>query len=178
MLDQLGEQVRRIIDRKHQPVLGGLGERGHALGQEIGQHVRLLKLGVGLVEDDRHPLRELMVHLPREHLVGRLRKRHHLVEVLLLLRVVVDVEVRRRVLPEVERLVLDLVLAELGRIGRVDELRLHRRGPGEQHRERREQRERQAAATEAGATVRVPEALPDGGRGHGSRPPQGSQKIK
>ena len=84
----------------------------------------LLKLGVGLVEDDRRALRQVVADDAGNTLVGRLGKGYDLIELGLLFRIVVDVEVRTSVDPEIEVLVGDLVLAELRPVGRVADLRL------------------------------------------------------
>ena len=55
--------VWRVVYGQHEPILRRFGKGRYTLGEEERQDVRLLKVLVRLVEDDRHPLRELMIHL-------------------------------------------------------------------------------------------------------------------
>ncbi len=131
--DQLVELVRRRVDGQHHAVLHRLGERGDALGQLGQRDVGLLELAVRLVDDQRHAKAQLVVQLLADLQVGALRVGDDLFEERLQRRVVVHVEMRGLVDSPVERLVRDLVLAELapGRQG----------GRYEQHGNQREARE-------------------------------------
>ncbi len=118
--DQLHQLGVGQVHRQHHPVAHRRGEGADALGDEVEDDVVLLERRVGLVEDQRRRLLDLVVELLRQVVVGALGERHHLLQQVRLLLVVVDVEMGRVVDLPVEVPVLDLVLAEL------------RRGPGGQ----------------------------------------------
>ena len=121
VLDQRLQLLVGHVDRKDHPVPGRLGEGADALGDEVELDVVLLELGVRRVVDDRDALRNLVVQPARQLVVGRLGHRHDFLERVLFARVVVDVEVRRRVDVPVELVVDDLVLAGGPRRGRDHE---------------------------------------------------------
>ena len=137
VLDEPHQAVGRLVDGQHQAAAERLREGEHALGDEARVEVRLLELRVGLVEDRGDGVVELVLQARRELLVGALQVGDEPRQVLLELRVVVDLEVRALVDPPGEVVVLDLVLPVVG-----DELRLRGRG-------RRQGEEKQGECEEA-----------------------------
>jgi hypothetical protein len=116
--DELQQLVVRHVDRQHHPVAGRLGERADALGDEVEHDVRLLERRVRGVEDQRDLLRDLVVEFLREIEVRRLRAVDHALQLIALLVIEVNVEVRGVVDVPLEGVVDDLVLAERVRGGR------------------------------------------------------------
>jgi hypothetical protein len=135
--DEALQAVRRLVDGQHHAPAHGLREGQHPFGHEVREEVRLLELGVRLVEDERDREVDLVLQVPRDLLVRALRVGDDAPEVLLELRVVVDLEVRALVDAPGEAVVGDLVLAEVG-----DEL-------GAGGRSRREEREDEGPHQEA-----------------------------
>ena len=152
--DEALHPVGRLVDRDHHAVLHRLGERLDALGDERGVEVRLLELGVGLVEDHRDRLRHLVLEAGRDLQVAALEVRRQAGEVLLELRVVEHLEVRALVDAPREVVVLDLVLPEVR-----DELR--RGGP-------RRQDDGEREGGEGGEAAEASHGAPIGGE-RGSR---------
>ena len=111
--DQPLQAVRRLVDRHHHPVSHRLGEGQRRLGYEAVGQVRLLELGVGLVQHQRDRERHFVLQLGGDLLVAALGVGGDSAQVLLELRVVVDLEVRALVDAPGESVVLDLVLAEV-----------------------------------------------------------------
>ncbi len=110
--DQRIELVRRHVDRQDHAVGDRLGEGGDELGDEAEGDVGLLELDVRPVVDEADAERDLVIEDLREARVLALGVGDDLLEMVLRLRVVVDVEVGRLVDLPVERLVGDLVLPE------------------------------------------------------------------
>ena len=95
--DQAIERVRRLVDRQHHAVAVRLGEREHAFGQLARLDVLLLELALRLVEDERNLEGEVVLQIGADLLIRALRVAGDALEVLLDLRVVVDLEVIGRV---------------------------------------------------------------------------------
>ena len=121
--DEALQPVGRLVDGDHHPVARRLREGGHPFGHEAAEQVGLLELGVRLVEDDRDREVDLVLEVGGYLLVSALRVGDDPREVLLELRVVVDLEVRALVDPPREVVVVDLVLPVVR-----DELRARGRG--------------------------------------------------
>ena len=111
--DQAVEPVRRIVDRQHHALAERLGERADAFLRRAGNDVLLLELAVRLEEDERHLERQVVLQVGADLLVRALRVAGDALEVLLDLRVVVDLEVVGRVDVPLEGVVVDVVLAEV-----------------------------------------------------------------
>ena len=111
--DQLLELLVGQVDGQHHPVARGQGERADAFRDEFVQRVGLLELGVRRVIDDVDRLGDLEVERPGDVVVGALGVGRDLLERDLVAVVEVDGEVRRVVDLPVERVVDDLVLAEV-----------------------------------------------------------------
>ena len=126
--DQPIELVGRLVDRQHHPVAARLGEGGDALGDLRRHDVLLLELGLGLEQDERHLGAEVVLQLGADVLIRALGVAGDALEVLFELRVVVDLEMIRRVDVPLEVVVADPVLAEVGH-----ERRLRRELGGVQH---------------------------------------------
>src|SRR5690606_35829376 len=119
-----------------------LSEPAGPLADEVGEGVRLLKLGMAGVEDQRLALVELMVEDARKAGVPAFGHARRFAAGRLLLGVVVDVEVRRLQHAEVEPLVLHLVAPEILRFqeggDEQREAESGRRARGAEGRERHE----------------------------------------
>ncbi len=126
--DQPIELIRRLVDRQHHPVAGRLGEGGDAFRDLRRDDVLLLELGLRLEEDQRHLGAEVVLQLGADVLIGALGVAGDALEVLLELRVVVDLEVIGRVDVPLEVVVADPVLPEIRH-----EWRLRRELGGVQH---------------------------------------------
>ena len=126
--DQPIELIGRLVDRQHHAIAGRLGEGGDAFRHFRRDDVLLLELGLGLEEDQRHLGAEVVLQLGADVLIGALGVAGDALEVLLDLRVVVDLEVIRRVDVPLEVVVADPVLPEIR-----NERRLRRELGGVQH---------------------------------------------
>ncbi len=111
--DQAIELIGRFVDRQHHALALRLGERRHAFGHFHRRDVLLLELGVRLEQHERHLEAELVLQLGADVLIGALRVRRRPFEMLLELRVVVDLEVIGGVDVPPERVVVDAVLPEV-----------------------------------------------------------------
>jgi hypothetical protein len=112
--DEALQLVRRQVDGQDHAAADRLGEGQHSFGHEVGEEVRLLELGVRLVEDERDREVDLVLEVPRDLLIRALGVGHDAAQVLLELGVVVDLEVRALVDAPGEAVVRDLVLPEVG----------------------------------------------------------------
>jgi hypothetical protein len=115
--DQPVEQVRRFVERHHDPVAHRLGECADPFLRRAGDDVLLLKLAARLEEDERDLEREVVFQLRADLLVRAFGVAGDPLKVLLDLRVVVNLEVVGRVNLPVEVVVADLILAEVGDVG-------------------------------------------------------------
>ncbi len=120
--DQAVEPVGWIVDRQQHAIAIRFGERADAFLRGAGRHVLLLELAVRLEQDQRHLEREVVLQVRTDLLVGALRVAGNPLEVLLEIRVVVDLEMVGGVDVPVEVVVMNVVLAEIGH-----ERRLRRR---------------------------------------------------
>ncbi len=109
--DEAVEEIRGQVDRQHHAVTLAFGERQHAFGRLPGGDVLLLELAVRLENDERHPLIEVVPQIGADMLVRALRVARDARQVLLVFRVVVDLEVLRLVDVPLELVVVDQVLA-------------------------------------------------------------------
>ena len=91
----------------------------HAFRQLAGLDVLLLELALRLVEHERHFEREVVLEVRADELVGALGVADDPLEMLLDLRVVVDLEVIGRVDVPLEVVVADLVLAVVRDVARL-----------------------------------------------------------
>ena len=117
--NQAVKGVVDLVDREDHAVAIGLGKRQHALGQLARLDVLLLELALRLVEHERHLEREIVLEIRADLLIGALRVADDPPEMLLDLRVVVDLEVIRRVDVPLEVVVADLVFAVVGDVARL-----------------------------------------------------------
>ena len=109
--DETVQPVRGLIDGKHDPVPPRFRERTDALRASPRDDVLLLELAVRLEDDERHERRQVMPQIGADLLIGALGIARHALEMLLQVRVVIDLEVVGRVDVPVELVVLDPVLA-------------------------------------------------------------------
>ena len=116
--DQAIQLIGRLVDRQHHAVALGLGEGGHTFRHLGRDHVLLLELGLGLEQDERHLLPEIVLELGADVLVRALGVAGGPFEMLLELRVVVDLEVISGVDVPLEVVVSNAVLPEIGNVGR------------------------------------------------------------
>ncbi len=91
------------------------GEGQHAFGRGAGRDVLLLELAVGLENDERHALGEVVPQVGADLLVGALRVARDPRQVLLVFGIEVDFEVVRLVRMPLELVVVNLVLAVVRR---------------------------------------------------------------
>ena len=111
--DEAVELVGRLVNRHEHPVAGRLGKGRHALAHGARNDVLLLELALRLEDEQRDLLGEVVLQFGTELLVGALGVAGDALEVLFGLGVVVDLEVVGRVDRPSERVVSDLVLAEV-----------------------------------------------------------------
>ena len=117
--DQAVERVGRLVDRQHHAIAIRLGEREHAFGQLARLDVLLLELALRLVEDERDLEGQVVLQVGADLLIRALRVAGDPLEVLLDLRVVVDLEMVRGVDVPLEIVVPDPVLAEVRHVRRL-----------------------------------------------------------
>ncbi len=117
--DRAVEQIRRFVDRHDDPVPRRFGKGLHAFLRSAGNDVLLLELAVRLEQDQRHLVREVVLQFSADVLIRAFRVARDPLEVLLDLRVVVNLEVFGRVDLPLEVVVADLVLAEVGNVRRL-----------------------------------------------------------
>ena len=117
--DQAIEGVVGLVDRQDHAIAVRLGERQDAFRQLAGLDVLLLELALRLVEHERHFEGEVMLEVGADSLIRAFGIAHDPLEMLLDLRVVIDLEVIGRVDVPVERVVADLVLAVVGHVARL-----------------------------------------------------------
>ena len=117
--DEAIEQVVRLVHRHHDPLPGRFGKGTHPFLGGAGHDVLLLEFATRLEEDQRHLVREVVLELRTDVLVGALGVARHPFEMRLDFGVVVDDEVIRLVRPPLEAVVTDLILAEIRDIRRL-----------------------------------------------------------
>ena len=134
--DQGDQQAVRIVDRQHHAEARRAGEGADALGDEVEDDVVLLERRVGGEIDQRDRVLDLEIEETRDVVVVALGEGDHLLQRRLLLRVVIDVEVRGVVDAPVELAVGDLVLAEAVALHRRPEALLGAEASGRQGQQR------------------------------------------
>ncbi len=110
--DVVGISVRARQRHDH-AILERLGDASQALTQVTGECIRLLKIGVVGIQNDRLGPFELMLKYARESLVPPLSHTRRVLDRFALFRIEMDVVVRGLEDLEVERLILDLVPPEV-----------------------------------------------------------------
>ena len=126
--DEPVQSIRWIIDRQQHAVAVRFRERADPLGRNAGRDVLLLELAVRLEQDERNLEGQVVLQVSTDLLVRPLRVAGHPLQMLLDIRVVVDLEVIGRVDVPVEVVVVDVVLAKIRHERRLG--RSLRRGSG------------------------------------------------
>ena len=111
--DQAVETVRRIVNRRDDALDDRLGEGADAFLRRAGIDVLLLELAVRLEQDQLHLEGQIVFEIGADLLVRALGVAGDALQVLLERRVVVDLEMIRRVDAPLELVVVDVVLAEV-----------------------------------------------------------------
>ena len=113
--DQPVEQIRRQIDRQHHPVALAFGEREHAFRRWARRDVLLFEFAVRLEDDERDALVEIVPQIRADLLIRALGVAGDPLEVPLVFRVVVNLEMVGLINMPLELVVVDLVLAVVRR---------------------------------------------------------------
>ena len=114
MDDQAIEQIGRLVDRHHDAVAAGLGERADAFLRRAGLDVLLPEFARRREQDQRQLHRQIVFELGADVLIRALGIARDAFEMRLDLRVVIDLEVLGLIGVPREVVVADLILAEVG----------------------------------------------------------------
>jgi len=103
----------RAVEGNNHPSLVELGEPCHALGNQVGNHVGLLEVCRGAVDDQRDFTEDVVVKLILQNLVAFLRQVSGNLGYLLFLGVEVDIEMLRSQNMPLEVSIVNLILPEI-----------------------------------------------------------------
>ena len=142
--DEPVELVGRLVDRQHHPVAFRFREGEHALRHLHARDVVRLELALGLEEHQRDAIRQVVLQLGADELVGALGELGDPLQMRLDLRVEVDVEVVGLVDVPLELLVPDAVLAVIRKVWRLGGGQI-RQGPRKNSKRASQEQERAQA---------------------------------